>query len=519
MSLTSLYRYASIQQKMLGIALSTALLTAFFTLTFFLVTDFRHQKQTLLEQSRVLSKILAANVAATVIYHDPATAKEILTALKEKEDVVSAYIFTPDHQLFTAYESQSVENQLILQSLEEHKTEFWEHALDSAHDGSDVHTFNTNCLGLVVPIKIDERLIGFIDLHLSLSELIHNFQHTIVEALGAMMIAMMIAMLLARWLGNKISRPLLKLTSSIEQISQNNAFNTRLKVDTFDETGILIKTFNTMLDRLEQHEHSKNALIVNLSHAKWEAERASRAKSEFLSRMSHELRTPLNAIIGFSQLLASDETNPLTEDQGDSINHILKAGLHLLDLISELLDLAAVESGKLNISIDAVFCQDLIKETLELIAHQARDRNIHIDNQLPDQDFQVSADRLRLKQCLLNLLSNAVKYNRPNGEVSVRMSQQGQQIAISVIDSGLGISPNDLPKLFQPFSRFHPDQDSIEGAGIGLLITKHMVEMMGGQLLVTSQPGQGSEFTLLLNRYTAKTSGDEVDQSTALMIG
>lgn len=496
MSLTTIYQHASVRRKIFALALLTALITAAFTLLLFLATDYRHQKQKLLEQSRVLSKILASNVSAAIIYQDPGTAREILAALKEKNDVIGAYIFTADYRLFADYQNQSLGTRPMMDA---HGGEFRQQFSAKLSGQEYDHVFHRDSVDLLVPIKIDRRTIGYIVLHLSLAELTYNFRYTTLEALGAMLLAMLIAMPLARWLGYKISGPLLQLTSKIGEISHSNAFDTRLKVDTSDETGVLIKTFNSMLDRLAQHELSKNALIGNLSHAKWEAERASQAKSEFLSRMSHELRTPLHAIIGFSQLLESDVQHPLAEDQKDSVNHILGAGLHLLDLISELLDLAAVESGKLLLCIDAVECRSVIEESLELVRHSAKDKNIRIECRFSSPAFWVRADRLRLKQCLLNLLSNAIKYNRPGGEVTVLVGQCAEQITIAVKDTGIGIAPEQFPLLFQPFTRFHQDQDAIEGTGIGLLITKHMLELMGGTLQVSSQVDQGSEFTIFLD--------------------
>jgi signal transduction histidine kinase len=507
MSLSSIYQHASIRRKILAIVLLTALITAVFTLVFFLATDYRHQKQKLLEQSRVLSKILASNVSAAIVYQDPGTAREILAALREKDDVIGAYIFTADYRLFADYRRQSPQNQTEL-TPDKRDGEFWRQFSATLNGQSVDHIFRSDSLDLLVPVRIDQRLIGYLALHLSLAELIYNFRYTALEALSAMLLAMLIAVLLARWLGYKISRPLLRLTSKIEQISRNNSFNSRLKVDTFDETGTLIKTFNTMLERLEQHELNKNALIVNLSHAKWEAERASQAKSEFLSHMSHELRTPLNAIIGFSQLLESDQKEPLDEDKKDSVSHILSAGLHLLDLISELLDLSAVESGKLTVCIDEIDCQSVIAEALELIGHHAKAQGISVQCRIPEQPVPVNADRLRLKQCVLNLLSNAVKYNRPHGEVTVLVEQKDNKVRISVTDTGAGIADDKLSLLFQPFTRFHQDQETIEGTGIGLLITKHMVELMGGSLAVSSRIDQGSEFTITLNPAKAQSTNE-----------
>ncbi|MCQ8179824.1 ATP-binding protein [Methylomonas sp. SURF-1] len=491
-------KFGSIRRKIFAIAAFTALLTALITLLFFLSTDYHHQKLELLEQSRVLSKMLASNVSAAIVYRDPNTAEEILAALKEKADVLDAYIFTAEQQLFAAYHSKNAADTGQYTpdaALQDGFRRLFDGYLQL---GSD-HLFSADALDLVVPIQVDQRRIGFVALNLSLAELKQNFRYTVLEALGAMLLAISIAVVQARWLGAKISRPLLQLTANIEQISRDNNFDARLQVESQDETGVLINAFNSMLDKLEQQEHNKNALIVNLSHAKWEAERASRAKTEFLSRMSHEFRTPLNAVIGFSQLLAADTAHPLNAEQQDSARHILDAGLHLLDLISELLDLSAVESGKLTLNIASVDCRTVISESLELIRRQAEERGIRISSQTPEHEVWVAADRMRLKQCLLNLLSNAVKYNRPHGQITLRVEVEEQWVRILVEDSGAGIAPEQFELLFQPFSRFHHDQDLIEGTGIGLLLTKHMVELMGGELQVESRLGLGSKFMLMLN--------------------
>lgn len=488
----------SIRQKILAMALATALLTGMLSLSFFLVTDFHQQRQTLLEQSKLLSRILASNVAATLVYRDPATATEVLAALKEKSDVVSARVFTPDRQIFAEYRSRLTQHAALLAEIDHEDPAFWRHAVDTPSGDETSYRFNDDCLTVVVPIRLDSRLIGFIDLHLSLAETSKHFRRTVHEAVSGLAIAILFSVLLARWLGRRVSRPLLRLTRSIEQVSRNHSFNTRLTADSRDETGVLIRSFNNMLDRLEQQEHNKNALIVKLSHAKWEAERANRAKSEFLSRMSHELRTPLHAIIGFGQLLESDPEHPLSAEQHDSVRHILNSGNHLLALISELLDLATVESGKLNLAPGPIDCRPLVEETVRLVSPQVHQAGLQISVSGGEALPPASADRLRLKQCLLNLLSNAVKYNRADGTIRVSIDLTDGRIGIGIEDSGRGITAEDMPRLFQPFTRFHLEQETIEGTGIGLLITKHMVELMGGELSVASTPGVGSRFTILL---------------------
>jgi len=230
--------------------------------------------------------------------------------------------------------------------------------------------------------------------------------------------------------------------------------------------------------------------------AKDEAERANRAKSEFLSRMSHELRTPLNAVLGFGQLLEMDDLNA---EQHDSVGQILKGGRHLLDLINEVLDIARIEVGRIALSLEPVGVDDAVLGAVDLIRPLASERGVRLGTEVPDALGYVTADRQRLKQVLLNLLSNAVKYNRPGGSVTVRcLRAAGGEVRIEVIDDGPGIAPEYLNRLFVPFERLGAESSGVEGTGLGLALSKRLVEVMGGALEVDTAPGRGSTFSLSL---------------------
>ena len=242
------------------------------------------------------------------------------------------------------------------------------------------------------------------------------------------------------------------------------------------------------LDRVLQENN------IELASAKALAEKANRSKSDFLSSMSHELRSPLNAILGFAQVMESDKPAP-TVSQKESISQILQAGWHLLNLINEILDLAKIESGKLSLSLEAVSLADVMVECRHMIDRQAHKRGIALS--FPDihSPHYVYADRTRLKQVLLNFLSNAIKYNCENGalEVTCTASATGQ-IRVNVRDTGEGLSPEKLTQLFQPFNRLGQEASGEEGTGIGLVVAKQLVELMGGVIGVDSAIRVGSNF-------------------------
>lgn len=251
----------------------------------------------------------------------------------------------------------------------------------------------------------------------------------------------------------------------------------------FDRQGVIDRYISIRTD------------VTPMVLAEEKAERANRAKSVFLSNMSHELRTPLNAIIGFGQLL---ETNDLDPDSRENVAHIQKAGRHLLTLINEILDLAKIESGKIDLDMEAVDVDRLIQDSIELIRPLAAKHNVDLRYTPANERLIVVADRNRLGQAILNLVSNAIKYNRPQGTVHIHAEPHAEhRVRINIADTGIGLSPTDLQNLFTPFSRFGPKH--LEGTGIGLTLTKRLIELMQGALGVASESGVGSTFWIDLD--------------------
>ncbi|MDE2456741.1 MAG: PAS domain S-box protein, partial [Burkholderiales bacterium] len=242
--------------------------------------------------------------------------------------------------------------------------------------------------------------------------------------------------------------------------------------------------------RLEQAERARDR-----------AEAASRAKSEFVSRMSHELRTPLNAMIGFAQLLALDQAPPLVAQHLDWVGQIQRAGWHLLDMINDTLDLARIESGAVRFALRAIDPAAAASASLAMLGTAAAQRQVVLHSEYAPEPLAVLGDETRLKQVLTNLLSNAVKYNREGGSVVVTTAGDARGfVEIAVRDTGLGMTPEQMAALFQPYNRLGRESGPIEGTGIGLVISRRLAEMMGGSLEASSVAGQGSVFTLRLPR-------------------
>jgi signal transduction histidine kinase/ActR/RegA family two-component response regulator len=302
----------------------------------------------------------------------------------------------------------------------------------------------------------------------------------------------------------------------------------------------LAQAFNQMtqalqerLQALEEGERNQRALVdaleelnteledrvahrtAELEAARDAAEQANRAKSDFLSRMSHELRTPLNAVLGFAQVLRA-RSQELPAHAAEPLRHIEAAGWHLLEMINEVLDLARIESGRMSVSLESVDLAELLQQALQAAEPVARRKGIKLsaDLALPAPCW-VHADRTRTRQVIDNLLSNAVKYNRPQGEVMARLEPGAHgRVAVSITDTGRGLSADQLERLFEPFTRFVAPGEGIEGTGIGLLITKRLVEAMGGLLSVQSQPGVGSCFRFELAPASAPTPAVRAPEGT-----
>lgn len=299
---------------------------------------------------------------------------------------------------------------------------------------------------------------------------------------------------LALWLLRaRIVGPIGRLTGIVLRLAEGDATvrvdDALLGGDEIGDMGRAVQVFRQNAIRRERVEEE-------LRLAKEEAERVNDAKSDFLSSMSHELRTPMNAILGFAQLLASDPETPLSDEQEYWVKNIHDGGEHLLALINDVLELAHIEAGRVSLSMEAVDATEVVQSCLESALALARKRGVVINDFVPDDGgLAVMADHTRLRQVLLNLLSNAVKYNRDNGQVFVEARKMANgRLRFAVSDTGAGIPEEKQRQLFEPFQRLGHEATNIEGTGIGLTITRNLVESMGGEIGFVSTEGGGSTF-------------------------
>jgi PAS domain S-box-containing protein len=238
--------------------------------------------------------------------------------------------------------------------------------------------------------------------------------------------------------------------------------------------------------------------LAEAERAREAAEASNRAKSDFLSRMSHELRTPLNAMLGFAQLLELDQRHPLPDAQRPWVTQIQQAGWHLLEMINDALDLSRIESGNLRLAVEPLDLRQLLAAAITMVENDASRRRIVLTQDIPPHAALVQGDATRVKQILINLLSNAVKYNVDGGRIHVATRRAGDAVEIAVTDTGLGMTPEQMGELFQPFNRLGREHLHQEGTGIGLVISKRLAELMCGTLEARSSAGEGSSFILAL---------------------
>ena len=516
-------RSSSIRKKLVRVVMATTFAALLVSVGLIIAYDLRNYQRSLVNDLSTQAELVGHMTSAALAFDDPRLAGENLALLRTRPMVGAAAIFDENGRLFASYPARGSAADFPARP-------------ESAGAHSD-----SQYVALFRPIVENGETVGTVWLRAENRMLGRTLDYLAI-ALGVMLLAMGTAYLLMRRMGRVITVPIVAVTEIARDVVATRDYSRRAPRLGNDEAAELADSFNAMLTEIEQRtrelEDSNGEIVreaqersraqqevmrlneqlehrvdertmqlalanAELANAIDEARKANQAKSAFLSSMSHELRTPLNAILGFAQILTS-ESLPTTEAQKKEFaSHILKSGRHLLTLINEILDLAKVESGTITLSMEPVALGEILTECQTMIEPLAAARGIRVlfpqQAQLDQNHAVLLADRTRLKQVLLNLLSNAIKYNRDAGAVVLGCQQVSRErLRISVQDTGMGLRPDQLDSLFQPFNRLGQEAGAQEGTGIGLVVTRRLVELMNGTIEVTSSPGVGSVFTIEL---------------------
>jgi signal transduction histidine kinase len=319
-------------------------------------------------------------------------------------------------------------------------------------------------------------------------EPVYNALARTAVLIGAgLLAALFVSYLLAR----RLAHPILEVRSGAAKIARGD-FSARIEVKTGDEVEALAREFNRMADQLQDYT---TGLERKVAEKTAQLELANRHKSEFLANMSHELRTPLNAIIGFSEVLGERMFGELNPKQAEYVQDIYGSGQHLLSLINDILDLAKVEAGRMELDVHEFHVRAAIDNCCTLIRERAHRNRLTFAAEIEPGIDIWKGDERKFKQVIVNLLTNAVKFTPPGGEVELRARVEGPWLRVSVIDTGIGISPEEQVAIFTEFHQVHGADAKNEGTGLGLTLSRRLVELHGGTLAVESVPGKGSTFT------------------------
>ena len=434
-----------------------------------------------------LAEITGRNCAAAVSFDRPDDAEKTLVHLGGESQIIAAAIYK-DGKLWAKF-PKTLEDDVLP-------------AVPSAAS----HRFANRTLALFHPVYDAENReqIGTIYLQSSLTQMYARLRNYLGVVAAVMLMAAAISFILSARLQRVISGPVLKLAETAHIVSKNRDYSVRAQKHADDEVGVLIESFNEMLAQIQTRD-------AELQEARLVAERANQAKSNFLSFMSHELRTPLTTIIGFSEMLVAEVEPEGHQAWVEDLHRVHDSGRYLLELINDILDISKIEAGKMEVHVETFGVPALVRDLKDIMRPLSEPRKNRLLIECPEDVGNMHGDRIKVRQCLLNLLSNACKFT-DQGTVTFsasRVAKEGSDwLVFRVSDTGIGMTPEQLGKMFRAFSQADDSTSRrYGGTGLGLALTKKFCQMMGGDVSVVSEPGKGSTFTIELPAVAPKQAG------------